>query len=188
MRPLTPVPTSLAASLAAATALLLVACGGGDGDEAAADAGNADADAAAPAVASDTACQRLTGIPADSMETTSSGLGVLQVSEGQGPAAEAGDTVVAHYLGCLTDGTKFDASHDRARPISFVLGRGEVIQGWDEGLTGMRPGGVRHLRIPPQLGYGARGTPGGPIPPNSTLLFEVQMVDVRPAGDGSAGG
>lgn len=184
MRPLTPVP----ASLAAATALVLVACGGGDGGEAAADGGPDDADTAASTATSDTACHRLTGIPADSMEATSSGLGVRQVSEGQGRAAEAGDTVVAHYLGCLTDGTKFDASHDRARPISFVLGRGEVIQGWDEGLSGMRPGGVRHLRIPPELGYGARGTPDGPIPPNSTLLFEVQMVDVRPPGDGSAGG
>jgi FKBP-type peptidyl-prolyl cis-trans isomerase len=183
MRSLTPVP----ASLAAATALLLVACGGGDRGEAAADGGTDRADTIASSV-SDTACHRLTGIPVDSMETTSSGLGVRQVSEGQGRAAEAGDTVVAHYLGCLTDGTKFDASHDRARPISFVLGRGEVIQGWDEGLTGMRPGGVRHLRIPPELGYGARGTPDGPIPPNSTLLFEVQMVDVRPPGDESAGG
>lgn len=184
MRPLTSVP----ASLAAATAFLLVACGGGNGGEGAAEGGTANADTAAPAAASDTACRKLTGIPADSMETTSSGLGVRQVSEGEGAVAEAGDTVVAHYLGCLTDGTKFDASHDRARPITFVLGRGEVIQGWDEGLGGMRPGGVRHLRIPPELGYGARGTPDGPIPPNSTLLFEVQMVDVRPAGDGSAGG
>lgn len=171
-----PLPTVLAP----AVVLLVVACGGGDGDAAGtADSVAADT-AASPAVTSDTACRRLTGIPADSMEVTDSGLGVLQVTEGQGRAAAAGDTVVAHYLGCLSDGTKFDASHDRGEPISFVLGRGSVIQGWDEGLTGMQPGEVRYLRIPPELGYGARGTPDGPIPPNSTLLFEVQMVDVRP--------
>lgn len=179
---------SVPPGLAAATVLVVAACGGGGGDApAASDTAAADS-AAATAVTPDSACHRLTALPPDSMETTGSGLGVLQVTEGQGRAAVAGDTVVAHYLGCLTDGTKFDASYDRAEPISFVLGRGRVIQGWDEGLTGMRPGEVRYLRIPPELGYGARGTPDGPIPPSSTLLFEVQMVDVRPGGSGSGGG
>lgn len=172
-----------------AAALLLAACAGGGEDDGAADADTVGADtSAATTVTPDSVCRRLSDVPADSMETTSSGLGILQVTDGQGRAAAADDTVVAHYLGCLTDGTKFDASRDRAEPITFVLGQGNVIQGWDEGLTGMRPGGVRYLRIPPELGYGARGTPGGPIPPNSTLLFEVEMVDVRPAGNASGGG
>lgn len=175
--------------LAAATVLLLAGCGGGSGGEAPADADTVGADTAGgAAVAPDSACLRLTEVPADSMETSSSGLGLLQLTAGEGRAAAAGDTVVAHYLGCLTDGTKFDASRDRARPITFVLGRGQVIQGWDEGLTDMRPGGVRYLRIPPELGYGSRGTPDGPIPPSSTLLFEVEMVDVRSAEEESGGG
>lgn len=176
------------ACLIAGSVLLLTACGGGAADGGA-DAGSAAADTVADAtVLPDSACDRLTRVPRDSMETTASGLGILQVAEGEGRAAAPGDTVVAHYLGCLTDGTKFDASFDRNEPISFVLGQGRVIQGWDEGLEGMRPGGVRHLRIPPELGYGARGTPGGPIPPNATLLFQVQMVEVRPAGGDPAGG
>lgn len=178
----------LPAGLAAAALLLLAACGGGGNDAAAAADSLATDTAASPAVTPDSACHRLTALPPDTMETTGSGLGVLQVTEGQGRAAAAGDTVVAHYLGCLTDGTKFDASYDRADPISFVLGRGNVIQGWDEGLSGMQPGEVRYLRIPPELGYGSRGTPDGAIPPGSTLLFEVQMVDVRPGGTGSGGG
>lgn len=181
-----PIP-QLPASLAAAC-LLLAGCGGNGGGETTPDTAVAAETAAAAAVTPDTACQRLLDVPADSMETVDSGLGSLQVEEGEGRAAEAGDTVAAHYLGCLTDGTKFDASYDRGEPITFVLGRGNVIPGWDQGLAGMRPGDVRYLRIPPELGYGARGTPGGPIPPNSTLLFQVEMVDVRPAGGDPDGG
>lgn len=187
-------PPLATAPLALACVLVLAACGGGDGGDdpgAAADAAAGDTaaeDTAAATVTPDSACERLTAVPADSMEAAESGLRVLQVETGQGTAASAGDTVAAHYLGCLTDGTKFDASRDRGEPISFVLGQGRVIQGWDEGLRGMQPGGVRYLRIPPDLGYGARGTPGGPIPPDATLLFEVEMVDVRPGGNGSGGG
>ena len=84
-----------------------------------------------------------------------------------------------HYTGALTNGTKFDSSYDRGQPIEFVLGSGMVIKGWDQGIDGMKVGGKRKLTIPPELGYGARGTPGGPIPPNATLVFDVELVAVR---------
>jgi FKBP-type peptidyl-prolyl cis-trans isomerase FkpA len=98
---------------------------------------------------------------------------------GNGTEAVAGKTVVVHYTGWLTDGTKFDSSKDRGQPFSFPLGGGRVIKGWDEGVAGMKIGGKRTLTIPPDLGYGARGTPGGPIPPNATLKFEVELLEVR---------
>jgi len=97
---------------------------------------------------------------------------------GTGAEAVTGKTAVVHYTGWLMDGTKFDSSLDRNQPFSFPLGAGEVIKGWDEGVVGMKVGGKRTLIIPPQLGYGARGA-GGVIPPNATLKFEVQLVDVR---------
>ena len=97
---------------------------------------------------------------------------------GTGAEAQAGKTVVVHYTGWLLDGTKFDSSRDRNQPFSFPLGRGQVIKGWDEGVAGMKVGGKRTLIIPPALGYGARGA-GGVIPPNATLKFEVELLDVR---------
>ena len=97
---------------------------------------------------------------------------------GTGTEAQAGKTVSVHYTGWLLDGTKFDSSKDRNQPFSFPLGRGEVIKGWDEGVAGMKVGGKRTLVIPPDLGYGARGA-GGVIPPNATLKFEVELLDVR---------
>jgi FKBP-type peptidyl-prolyl cis-trans isomerase FkpA len=99
------------------------------------------------------------------------------LKEGTGAAAAAGDTVDVHYTGWLTDGTKFDSSKDRGRPFSFSLGAGQVIQGWDQGVQGMKIGGVRKLTIPPNLGYGPRGA-GGVIPPNATLVFEVELVKI----------
>lgn len=97
---------------------------------------------------------------------------------GTGAEAVSGKTVSVHYLGTLTDGTKFDSSYDRNTPFEFVLDQGEVIQGWDEGVAGMKVGGKRKLTIPPSLGYGAQGA-GDVIPPNATLVFEVELLDVK---------
>src|SRR5476651_2176731 len=96
---------------------------------------------------------------------------------GEGADAVAGKSVSVHYTGWLTDGQKFDSSHDRNDPFAFVLGGGMVIKGWDEGVQGMKVGGKRKLTIPPQLGYGVRGA-GGVIPPNATLVFEVELLEV----------
>jgi FKBP-type peptidyl-prolyl cis-trans isomerase len=118
--------------------------------------------------------------PASGKEvTTPSGLKIEEVQAGTGAVAEKGKTVDVHYTGRLTNGTKFDSSLDRGEPISFPLGTGMVIKGWDEGIAGMKVGGKRKLTIPPDLGYGPRGTPGGPIPPNATLLFDVELVSVK---------
>ena len=96
---------------------------------------------------------------------------------GEGPAAKSGDVVTVHYTGWLTDGTKFDSSLDRNQPFTFVLGERQVIAGWDQGVAGMKVGGKRKLTIPPDLGYGARGA-GEVIPPNATLVFEVQLLQI----------
>ncbi|HTN83126.1 MAG TPA: FKBP-type peptidyl-prolyl cis-trans isomerase [Sorangium sp.] len=105
-------------------------------------------------------------------------LGIEDVKEGTGAEAKPGQTVTVHYVGTLTDGSKFDSSRDRNQGFSFNLGAGQVIKGWDQGVAGMKIGGVRKLTIPPELGYGARGFPPV-IPPNSTLLFEVELLSVK---------
>jgi peptidylprolyl isomerase len=110
--------------------------------------------------------------------TTDSGLKYEDLKEGTGDPAKKGDTVEVHYTGRLKDGTKFDSSLDRNRPFSFKLGAGQVIKGWDEGVAGMKVGGKRTLVIPPEMGYGARGA-GGVIPPNATLVFDVELLDVK---------
>ena len=117
------------------------------------------------------------GAAAPAEVTTSSGLKYQDVKEGNGDVATAGKTVSVHYTGWLTNGTKFDSSKDRGQPFEFPLGGGRVIRGWDEGVQGMKVGGVRKLTIPAELGYGARGV-GGVIPPNSTLVFEVELLKV----------
>ena len=109
---------------------------------------------------------------------TDSGLKYDDTVLGQGGVANAGQTVSVHYTGWLTDGKKFDSSKDRDEPFEFKLGAGQVIRGWDEGVQGMRIGGTRKLTIPPQLGYGARGA-GGVIPPNATLVFEVELLGIH---------
>lgn len=114
----------------------------------------------------------------EAMTTTASGLQYTDEAVGSGQEAHAGDHVVVHYTGTLTDGRKFDSSRDRNKPFEFPLGAGTVIRGWDEGVAGMKVGGRRRLVIPPQLGYGARGA-GGIIPPNATLVFDVELVGIR---------
>ncbi len=108
--------------------------------------------------------------------TTPSGLRITDLEVGSGDEATPGNTVVVHYRGTLENGTEFDASYGRG-PFSFPLGGGRVIKGWDEGVAGMKVGGKRRLVIPPDLGYGARGA-GGVIPPNATLIFEVELLQV----------
>jgi FKBP-type peptidyl-prolyl cis-trans isomerase len=110
--------------------------------------------------------------------TTPSGLKYVELQEGTGATPNAGQTVEVHYTGTLTDGKKFDSSRDRGTPFSFKLGVGQVIKGWDEGLSTMKVGGRRQLTIPPELGYGARGA-GGVIPPNATLIFDVELLGVK---------
>lgn len=109
--------------------------------------------------------------------TTASGLIIEDLVAGDGAEATAGIEVTVHYTGWLTDGKKFDSSKDRDDPFVFPLGGGRVIRGWDEGVQGMKTGGRRKLTIPPELGYGARGA-GGVIPPNATLVFEVELLAV----------
>jgi FKBP-type peptidyl-prolyl cis-trans isomerase len=109
--------------------------------------------------------------------TTPDGLQYTDDQVGTGAVAEPGKNVSVHYTGWLMNGTKFDSSRDRGQPFNFPLGAGRVIKGWDEGVAGMRVGGKRTLIIPPDLGYGSRAT--GPIPANSTLKFEVELLDVK---------
>src|SRR5215510_14328738 len=105
-------------------------------------------------------------------------LEIEDIKEGTGPAAKAGQTVVVHYVGTLTNGKKFDSSRDRGQGFKFSLGAGQVIKGWDQGVAGMKVGSLRKLTIPPHLAYGASGFPPV-IPPNSTLVFEVELLEVK---------
>ena len=131
------------------------------------DAQNPSADTAKPTA--------VTGNPTK----TASGLEYWDIKAGTGAVATKGQQVRVHYTGWLTDGKKFDSSVDRGQPFVFPLGGGRVIKGWDEGVAGMKVGGKRQLRISPDLGYGARGTPGGPIPPNATLIFDVELLGTQ---------
>jgi FKBP-type peptidyl-prolyl cis-trans isomerase FkpA len=106
------------------------------------------------------------------------GMEFIDIQVGTGDEAQSGKQVTVHYTGWLTDGKKFDSSRDRRDPFQFALGRGQVIKGWDEGVQGMRVGGQRRLVIPPSLGYGQRGAPGA-IPPNATLIFDVELLKVQ---------
>jgi FKBP-type peptidyl-prolyl cis-trans isomerase len=116
---------------------------------------------------------KVTGKP----KSTFDGLQYWDITVGTGAAASSGKTVKVHYTGWLTNGKKFDSSVDRGQPFPFKVGAGQVIKGWDEGVAGMKVGGKRQLRIPPELGYGAQGA-AGVIPPNATLIFDVELLDV----------
>jgi peptidylprolyl isomerase len=129
----------------------------------------AEAQPAAATAGKETAVQKI---------TTPSGLQYEEIQVGTGAQPQAGQVVVVHYTGWLTDGKKFDSSVDRGQPFKFVLGKGMVIKGWDEGLSTMKVGGKRKLTIPAELGYGPRGA-GGVIPPNATLLFDVELLAVQ---------
>jgi FKBP-type peptidyl-prolyl cis-trans isomerase len=123
------------------------------------------------------------------MERRPTGLYVQDVAVGEGARADSGDIVVVHYTGWLPQGVKFDSSRDRDEPFEVAIGYGRVIQGWDQGIVGMREGGRRRLVIPPVMAYGERGS--GPIPRNSTLVFDVELLSVvnrTPEGGEGGGG
>jgi peptidylprolyl isomerase len=126
-------------------------------------------------IATRTAC-------AQPVRTTASGLGIIDTKVGTGPSPKPGQTVVVHYTGWLYEngkkGKKFDSSLDRGQPFEFPIGKGQVIAGWDEGVATMKVGGKRTLIIPPSLGYGASGA-GGVIPPNATLIFDVELLGIK---------
>ena len=150
-----------------AVAGLLAACGG--------EAGTAEGVVGAPTEV--TYAPEL-NVDLAQMQRTPSGLYYRDVQTGTGPAAASGDEVAVHYTGWLPSGEKFDSSRDRGEPFAFPLGAGSVISGWDEGVAGMQPGGRRLLVIPPELAYGEGGA-GGDIPPNATLVFDVELLEVR---------
>jgi FKBP-type peptidyl-prolyl cis-trans isomerase len=154
-------------ALMAVLMLFLVACGGGD-DDGGTEAGGG---------SEETEAAGSEDCPTEPT-TTDSGLQIKEIECGDGEAAEKGDTLEVHYEGRLEDGTKFDASRDHGSTFEFQVGAGSVIQGWDEGLIGMKIGGTRELTIPPELGYGAAGSPPV-IPPNATLVFVVELVDIK---------
>ena len=105
-------------------------------------------------------------------------LEIEELEMGEGEEVKEGDSVSVHYTGTLTDGTKFDSSLERNEPFEFTVGKGEVIQGWDIGLLGMKAGGKRKITIPPEMGYGEAGA-GTSIPPNSTLIFEIELLEIK---------
>lgn len=113
----------------------------------------------------------------DAYKVTASGLRYAILKPSDGPQPKRGDKVIVHYEGWLTDGTKFDSSYDRGQPIMFVLGQGQVIPGWDEGISLLHVGERAQLILPPELAYGERGI--GPIPPNATLIFEVEIIGIE---------
>lgn len=139
--------------------------------------------AASPAAAQYSKSPRtVTFAPALGIDTTKiqyvpGGLGYYDLAAGEGSPAAPGSTVTVHYTGWLTNGTKFDSSRDRSTPFEFVLGAGQVIAGWDRGVTGMKKGQRRMLIIPPALGYGFAGS--GDIPPGATLVFDVELLDIK---------
>jgi peptidylprolyl isomerase len=161
-------------------AFLLMGCSGSDEPQQEMTQDEAAVDESAPQATTEQAAMGIPEVAGDTV-TTESGLKYIDVTVGTGEAPAAGNLVSAHYTGWLTDGTKFDSSRDRGQPLQFPVGQGRVIKGWDEGLMSMKVGGRRILIIPSELAYGERGTPGGPIPPNATLVFDVELMGIQAA-------
>jgi peptidylprolyl isomerase len=167
----------VATALVVALVLTQFVFGGGDGDnELALAPSPTPAQDTEPVPAADEGPPEISGEPT----FTDSGLGIIEIEAGAEEAPQAGQTLVVHYTGWLADGTKFDSSVDRGTPFEFVLGAGEVIGGWDEGLALMSAGEKARLIIPPELGYGEAGSPPG-IPPNAELTFDVELVEIKDA-------
>lgn len=160
------------------TVLTVSACA--DPPDETADAPEEFAPMALPAPVADSYADEL-GVDLDAMDRTDSGLYLFDVETGSGDVVESGDRVRVHYTGWLPDGTKFDSSHDRDEPFDVTIGVGSVIPGWDEGVPGMQPGGVRRLVIPPALAYGDAGA-GGVIPPDATLVFDIELLEILDDG------
>ncbi|HMN36232.1 MAG TPA: FKBP-type peptidyl-prolyl cis-trans isomerase [Hyphomicrobium sp.] len=137
---------------------------------------------ARPSTPADSSQAQTIGMDMSNAKTTASGLRIIDTQEGTGASPKTGQACVMHYTGWLykdgAKGAKFDSSVDRGKPFAFTIGVGQVIKGWDEGVADMKVGGKRTLIIPPQLGYGARGA-GGVIPPNATLIFDVELLDLK---------
>lgn len=155
-------------------ALFVAACGNDEPS-------NENTEAGAPAGAEESEAETDAGDCSEGVVTTESGLQIEDIECGEGDEAVTGQLVSVHYVGTLEDGTQFDSSRDRGEPFQFPLGGGQVIQGWDEGVQGMKIGGLRKLTIPPELGYGQAGA-GGVIPPNATLIFEIELLAVEEIG------
>jgi peptidylprolyl isomerase len=128
--------------------------------------------------AKDNSAKETSKMDLENAVTTPSGLKYVDLTQGEGETPTTGQTVTVHYTGTLENGKKFDSSRDRGQPFSFKIGVGQVIQGWDEGVGSMKVGGRRTLIIPSELGYGSRGA-GGVIPPNATLIFDVELLGVK---------
>ena len=163
--------------LSVVAALMLAGCAGSNSPSSSAGGDTAAAPAPAPAATSAPAATT-TPAPGGKVHKLASGLVYEDLVVGNGRMADPGMAVTVHYTGWLTDGTKFDSSLDRNQPFQFRLGAGQVIRGWDEGVKGMRIGGKRKLTIPPDMGYGSAGA-GGVIPPNATLVFEVELLGLQ---------